>query len=160
HRFDRRPRPRVRAARRPVNPASRVARAIEEATGESFQPIRAEPVGGGCIHTALSLEGETPRGRRRYFAKVNEAESAAMFAAEADGLAALAAAGAIESPAVVARGKDEECSWLVLEWLDLAPLDARAAAALGERLAALHRVSQARFGWERDNFIGATPQVN
>ena len=31
---------------------------------------------------------------------------------------------------------------------------------LGEQLAALHRVGAARFGWHRDNTIGATPQLN
>ena len=31
---------------------------------------------------------------------------------------------------------------------------------LGRRLARLHRVTGSRFGWDRDNTIGATPQVN
>jgi fructosamine-3-kinase len=31
---------------------------------------------------------------------------------------------------------------------------------LGERLARLHRVTAPRFGWHRDNTIGATPQSN
>ena len=33
-------------------------------------------------------------------------------------------------------------------------------AALGQRLAGLHRSSAERFGWHRDNTIGATPQSN
>jgi fructosamine-3-kinase len=33
-------------------------------------------------------------------------------------------------------------------------------AALGQQLAHLHRASAARFGWHRDNTIGATPQPN
>ncbi|MGB7551997.1 MAG: fructosamine kinase family protein, partial [Chromatiaceae bacterium] len=33
-------------------------------------------------------------------------------------------------------------------------------AEAGRRLAHLHRQSQARFGWDRDNFIGSTPQPN
>src|SRR5260221_5485056 len=33
-------------------------------------------------------------------------------------------------------------------------------AALGTMLAALHRKAADRFGWSRDNFIGATPQAN
>jgi fructosamine-3-kinase len=143
-----------------VNAVPRLARAVEEATGDAFERAVAEPVAGGCIHTALSLSGEGPLGRRRYFAKMNDADSAAMFAAEADGLAALASAGSIAVPAVVARGRDDDIAWLILEWIDLEGLDARSAAALGEGLAELHRVPQQRFGWARDNFIGATPQVN
>jgi fructosamine-3-kinase len=33
-------------------------------------------------------------------------------------------------------------------------------AALGQMLAKLHRQTGPRFGWHRDNWIGATPQVN
>jgi len=137
-----------------------LAAAIADATGGRFVASAARPVGGGCIHTALEIEGDTPSGKQRFFAKLNESASAPLFEAEADGLAALEAANAIAVPKVVARGADDERAWLVLEWLDLAPLDARAASALGSALARQHRVGQPRFGWGRDNFIGATPQRN
>jgi fructosamine-3-kinase len=137
-----------------------LAAMVAEATGESFAALRATPVGGGCIHTALRLEGDTPHGRREYFAKLNDADNAPMFAAEADGLAALAETEAIGVPRVLAQGADEGRAWIVLEWLDLAPLDAKSGAALGTALAALHRVPRERFGWARDNFIGSNPQVN
>ncbi len=140
--------------------AARLARAVEEATGGTFANPSTEPVGGGCIHTALALSGAASRGPDRYFAKVNERASAPMFAAEADGLAALAAAHALTVPKVVARGADDELAWLILEWLDLGALDARSAAVLGAALAAQHRLPQARFGWESGNFIGASAQVN
>jgi fructosamine-3-kinase len=139
--------------------AARLARAVEEATGEPFGNPSTEPVGGGCIHTALALSGAA-RGADRYFAKVNEAASAPMFAAEADGLAALGAAGALTVPKVVAQGADGEFAWLVLEWLELGALDGASAAALGAGLAAQHRAPQARFGWGIDNFIGASAQAN
>ncbi|MGE5615352.1 MAG: fructosamine kinase family protein, partial [Bacillota bacterium] len=115
---------------------------------------------GGCIHTALELKGETAHGKKSYFAKLNDAEKKAMFAAEAEGLAAIRKAGTVRAPAVVAQGDDGEHSWLVLEWLTLGPLDANSAARLGEALAAQHRAAQEKFGWARDNFIGATPQPN
>ena len=35
-----------------------------------------------------------------------------------------------------------------------------ACAQLGRNLARLHRVTATRYGWHRDNTIGATPQVN
>jgi fructosamine-3-kinase len=134
--------------------------AIAGATGEGFEATGLSLVGGGCIHTALRVDGETSSGKRSYFAKINDAEHAAMFDAEADGLAALADSKAIAVPAVVAHGSDDERSWLVLEWLDLSPLDAASAGAMGRALAALHRVKRERFGWKRDNYIGASPQVN
>ena len=134
--------------------------AIAQATGESFELRSAAPVGGGCIHTALRVEGDTPTRARTFFAKVNAADRDAMFAAEADGLAALRDTGAVAVPRVIAQGADDEHAWLVLEWLDLAALDAKSGAALGAALARLHRAPRERFGWARDNFIGATPQVN
>jgi len=46
----------------------------------------------------------------------------------------------------------------VLEYLDLTgPKD---FAALGRMLAAAHRKPGPRFGWQRDNYVGATPQQN
>ena len=134
--------------------------AIADALEESFELTATEPVSGGCIHTALRVDGETAAGKKSFFAKTNDAEKAAMFVAEKDGLQAIRKAGAIRVPRVIAQGADEEHSWLVLEWLALAPLDAVSGAKLGEALAAQHRLPQEKFGWARDNFIGATPQVN
>jgi fructosamine-3-kinase len=140
--------------------AAVLAAAIRDATGSDFEPTSVAAVGGGCIHKALKLAGETADGKQSYFAKVNDADTKALFAAEADGLEALGKAGAVSVPAVVAKGGDGERAWLILEWLDLAALDARSGALLGGRLAQQHRLPQDKFGWARDNFIGATPQVN
>jgi len=137
-----------------------LAAAITDATEEAFGIVRLSPVGGGCIHTALRVEGETAAGSRTFFAKLNDSAHSAMFEAEADGLAALGESRAIAVPRVVACGHDDERSWLVLEWLDLAPLDASSGRALGRALAALHRTPRGRFGWARDNFIGSSPQLN
>jgi protein-ribulosamine 3-kinase len=134
--------------------------AIAEATREPFDIVSFAPVAGGCIHTAMRLSGEDAAGKRDYFAKMNEPDRAPMFAAEAEGLAALRKAGAVKVPRALAQGRDGERAWLVLEWLDLMPLDAKSAARLGIALAAQHRLPQPKFGWPRDNFIGATPQVN
>ena len=139
--------------------AHAVASAIANATSAPFQLTSADPVSGGCIHTALEIVGRAP-GDNRYFAKVNDAAHAAMFAAEADGLAAIRETGAVRVPRVVTQGADDEFSWLVLEWLDLQPLGPAGAATLGAALAAQHRAPQRTFGWPRDNFIGATPQRN
>jgi fructosamine-3-kinase len=134
--------------------------AIADATGEAFRITRLSPVGGGCIHTALRVDGEGAAGTKSYFAKLDDRARAAMFEAESDGLAALGASGTVAVPRVVATGYDDERAWLVLEWLELSPLDASSGRALGTALAALHRTRHDRFGWPRDNFIGSNPQVN
>ena len=137
-----------------------LAHAIAEVLAEPFEIVSAVPVGGGCIHTALEINGRAARSARRYFAKVNTPASAPMFVAEADGLAALRDSGSIRVPGVVAQGADDEHAWLVLEWMDFGALDAHSAAQLGAALAGQHRAPRERFGWGRDNFIGATPQLN
>ena len=113
----------------------------------------AQPVGGGCIHRCYraTLSGRT------VFLKVNDAHFADAFAAEADGLAALRAAGCT-APEPISHGAAGASSFLLMEFLEL---KARGDfAALGRMLAALHRRQGERFGWARDNYIGSTPQQN
>jgi fructosamine-3-kinase len=113
----------------------------------------AAPASGGCIHDCYRVRiGGQPR-----FLKTNAAHYADAFAAEADGLEALRRAG-MRAPAPLAHGTAAGRAYLVLEFLDLA---GRADfAALGRMLAESHRQPAARFGWRRDNYIGATPQAN
>jgi len=101
----------------------------------------------------LTLEG----GGRRYFAKVNDRAQLANFAAEAEGLAALAAAGA-RVPSPRCRGEAGDEAFLVLEHLEMRG-DGN-YAALGHALAVVHSARGECFGWRRDNYIGTTPQLN
>lgn len=134
-----------------------LSQAISEALGEPFRAESSREAGGGCIHRALVLEG----GGRRWFVKLNEAAALPMFEAEMDGLAALAEAGALRVPQPLCRGVAEAQAYLVLEYLELQPVgDDAAAVAFGRALAQLHRQTGAHFGWRRDNFIGATAQIN
>jgi len=83
-----------------------------------------------------------------------------MFQAEAEGLHALAAGAVLRTPTFVTAGTAGETGFLVLEALELHPLDAAAGARLGKALAHLHRVRGESYGWATDNYIGATPQRN
>jgi len=141
--------------------ASSVLPAIEEAirsaTGNAFHIASADEVGGGSIHHAYSVSD----GRTRYFVKVDSGDALAMFDAEADGLAAIAATGTFRTPKVVAVARAEAHALLVLEHLELRPLTGAAdGVRFGVALAELHRVSGEHFGWHRDNYIGRTPQAN
>ena len=113
----------------------------------------AEPVSGGCIHRCYraTLFG------RAVFLKVNDARLADAFAAEADGLAALRAAGCT-APEPLAHGTAGDSAFLLMEFLSLS--GSGDFAALGTMLAAMHRRQAQRFGWARDNFIGSTLQEN
>ncbi len=83
-----------------------------------------------------------------------------MFEAEAEGLEEIAAIDAVPTPAVIAVGIAGDAAVLVLEYLVLHPPDRRALRRFGEDLARLHAATRGRFGWHRDNTIGATPQGN
>ena len=132
--------------------------AIGRATGTPFQLREARPISGGCIHRA---ECRTGVDGRRYFVKRNRLQHASNLAAEARGLAELASAKAVRVPEVIAQGSTDTEAFLVLEYIEMRPLTDSAQARLGEQLAAQHRVvSERGFGFDGDNFIGATPQGN
>lgn len=127
-----------------------------EAAGIEAGDGTPQTVSGGDIAAAFRIGGD--RGHR--FLKVMPAAAADVLEAEADGLLAMAATGAIRTPEVLGHGLSQGDAWLALEWLDMRPLDTTTGAALGRQLAALHRATGARHGWHRDNWIGRTPQRN
>jgi fructosamine-3-kinase len=126
-----------------------------------------QPVGGGCSHRAWWLQG---RGGEQIFAKTNRPEQLPLLEAEAEGLAALAAAAeppGLQIPTALHCGISGGQAVLLLPWLELRTgpsQEPRSWAALGAQLAQLHRRSlsaaQHGYGWPQDNFIGAGPQAN
>ena len=111
------------------------------------------PVRGGCIHRCF----RATRGGQPVFLKTNDAACADAFAAEADGLNALRAAGGA-APEPLSHGVSAGSAYLVMEFLELRT--GGDCAAMGRMLATLHRSRGKAFGWARDNYIGATPQQN
>ena len=134
---------------------------ISGATGQSFRVESVHPVGGGSRWRTLRIDNVEDGMPARVFAKVGAAEVGEAFKAERDGLELLRGAkSALRIPRVLACGKVSQESLLILEWIDLKPLGAASGAAFGTALAGLHRSTAERFGLQRDNFIGATVQVN
>ena len=130
---------------------------IRDATGTPCDGGQVRQVGGGCINETFVRDGTL-----RWFVKVNDAIHAAMFEAENDALKGIAATHTIRVPSPIATGIAASHSYLVLEMLDLQSGTPASWAAMGRALAELHRCSSpdSRFGWQCDNFIGATPQPN
>lgn len=118
------------------------------------------PVSGGCInHGARAEAGDGTA----FFLKWNARAPAGMFAAEAEGLEALAAPGSLRIPRPVDRGGgDDGPAWLLMEWIEPGAPGPDHETALGRGLARLHRSARVAdgFGWERDNWIGSLPQEN
>jgi fructosamine-3-kinase len=120
---------------------------------EALKIDAAAPVGGGCIHECFRVE----IAGKAFFLKCNSKDQASNFAAEADGLAALRQAG-LRAPHPISHGSAGANAYLMLELLDLKGQGD--FAALGRMLAEAHRKPGPRFGWSRDNYIGATSQFN
>jgi len=118
-----------------------------------LQIERSARVTGGCIHECyrVSIQG------KEWFLKTNSIRHEDAFAAEADALAGLRGAG-YRAPMPQAHGVAAGRAYLLMEFLDLkGRID---FPALGRMLAQAHRSVGPGFGWDRDNYIGATPQAN
>lgn len=129
---------------------------LEHQTGQSLQNHRLTSVGGGDINSAYRLQTAA----LDWFIKLNRADLAGMFAAEATGLQELASIGAVKVPEVIAFGECRQHAYLVLNFIELGALRGQSSSRLGEQLAQLHQRPQAYFGWPIDNTIGSTPQHN
>jgi len=135
---------------------SELAVAIGKAIGATLQPRPAAAVHGGSINECHRWESDSGP----LFVKVASLTARSMFEAEAAGLAELRRADAVRVPRVLGIAATEQEVALVLEWIELVSTTRASEAALGEQLAAQHRVTAAAFGWHRDNTIGSTPQLN
>lgn len=112
----------------------------------------ASRIGGGDINEAYRV---ALADGREVFVKTHPAPPRGLYAAEAEGLAWLAA-GPLRVPAVIAVGE----SFLALEWLELSPRSHAIDAAFGRGLAQLHRLGAPAFGFKSPNYLATLPQDN
>jgi protein-ribulosamine 3-kinase len=133
-----------------------IAAHIAEYQGRHFAMTDSRRLAGGCINEAWEIRD----GDSAWFVKFNTASNEEMFAAEAAALQAIADTGTVAVPLPLCHGSTAQHSYLVLEYLDLTNHSADGGRLLGEQLAALHRHGADRFGWQWNNTIGSTPQIN
>lgn len=132
---------------------------LQEA-GIEIETESGRSVSGGCIHNAKLFQ-RTDGGA--VFLKSNRAESLAMFEAESDGLKTIAESKTVRVPHPIAVGVIEGSALLAMEGIEMSSRGASASQSkMGEAIALLHRVASpdGKFGFDSDNFIGATPQEN
>jgi fructosamine-3-kinase len=117
------------------------------------QITSAESVGGGCINNGARLRTD---GGSSFFIKQNNRAPDDMFQREAEGLKALKIKNGPRVPTPLLFGK----KYLLLE--DLKPIRPIGDywAIYGRKLANLHNQINADFGFDHDNYIGSTPQIN
>jgi protein-ribulosamine 3-kinase len=135
---------------------SRIAADIGAAAGLEVSADSVRPVAGGCINSAWRLACADGH----LFVKTNSSSALEMFEAERDGLEELLAADALRVPRPLATGVTGTHAWIAMEWIETGRSRHGTARDLGLGLARQHRCLAEKFGWERDNTIGSTPQVN
>ncbi|MEG4026589.1 fructosamine kinase family protein [Microcoleus sp. S13C4] len=153
----------------------KIAAHISETTGETFSMDNRHSVSGGCINQGYSISSSS----RAYFAKINQASQIAMFEAEALGLQQMRAAQTIRVPEPICWGTEGNSAYIVVEWLDLGSRGGdRAWEEMGRKLAEMHKYTPPNpallrggeepnsgllrgvFGWDINNTIGSTVQIN
>ncbi len=130
---------------------------ISQTTGEKFQTQQRQSVGGGCINQGYSLSD----GARTYFVKLNQASRVNMFEAEALGLQQMYDTATIRVPQPICFGITGNSCYIVLEWLEMGGGNRKSSEDMGRKLAQMHKKSLGqRFGWDMNNTIGSTTQIN
>ncbi len=144
-----------------------LAKALVSLFGSSVAVAHTDRVSGGDINKAYALTLNTGS---RIFMKANAKENAGFFTAEAAGLSAIAATGAIGTPQILCTGTDDGeqvgYSFLLLSYIESGPRRKDYWESFARELAALHQADSSafvpggKFGFVQDNYIGARPQAN
>ncbi|MEG3838554.1 MULTISPECIES: fructosamine kinase family protein [unclassified Microcoleus] len=164
----------------------KIAAHISETAGETFSIDNRRSVSGGCINQGYYISSSS----RTYFVKINQASQVAMFEAEALGLQQMRETQTIRVPEPICWGTEGNSAYIVLEWLDLGGRGGdRAWEEMGRKLAEMHKYTppsppllrggeepnssllrggeepnssllRGFFGWEINNTIGSTIQIN
>lgn len=139
--------------------------ALSALFGKDVRIAESRPVMGGDVNRACVLKLTNGR---QIFAKLNTLENGDIFTAEAAGLCAIAATGAIGTPDILGSGVDTEkkCSFLLMEYIESGSRVRDYWETFARQLADVHRAvtdeltAGRKYGFVRDNYIGIRKQKN
>ncbi|KAM7275736.1 hypothetical protein ACFE04_017602 [Oxalis oulophora] len=126
--------------------------------GKATQITRISPVGGGCINRANRYDTDVGP----FFVKTNRSIGPSMFEGEALGLGAMYETETIRVPRPFKLGPlPTGGSYIIMEFIEFGASRGN-QAALGRKLAEMHKAGKSAkgFGFDVDNTIGSTPQIN
>jgi len=122
-----------------------------------LQVAYVQNLSGGDINDAYCLHGN----EKKYFLKINNAKRyPGMFEKEANGLNVLEKGCDLFIPKVVQYGETNGQQYLILDWLEKRTPGEKFWEHFGAALAEMHKIPQAYFGFEEDNYIASLPQKN
>ncbi|MGO1298318.1 MAG: fructosamine kinase family protein [Vibrio sp.] len=135
-----------------------ISEQLTQALGHAFPIKEKQSIEGGNISHVYRISDGTDT----YVVKVNTKEFLPQYVAEEYSLNSLYQTDTIIVPRVIVCGQTKSHSFIVLEDLPTSPLHAETCSyQLGQQLAKLHQWGeQKQYGYDDDNFIGATPQPN
>ncbi|MGI9251965.1 MAG: fructosamine kinase family protein [Pseudohongiellaceae bacterium] len=152
----------------------KIAAAISKATGKKADITAQRVISGGSINHARQI---TLADGRHYFVKTHPMSHRypGMFKTELLGLQRLHEAGTVASTAAAANADTSAStstirvpqplmateSFIIMEYIEQGSPAADWKVRIGEALALLHQnTQQPNFGFDRDNYLGTTPQIN
>ncbi len=134
-----------------------IQKAIVNLNGASNRLTVIDSVSGGSINSAYKLRF----GDSCYFLKVNSSSTFPnMFLAEMEGLRRIMQSNTIAVPEVIACGQSNQEQYLLLEWIEKSASSTEFEYEFGRKLAALHRLSNSKFGLDHSNYIASLSQSN
>jgi len=121
-------------------------------------------LGGGCINNATRVETENGL----LFLKTNSRCPNDMFEREAEGLTTLTPNPSPIEKTPDGRGESPRVpkvfyvgtNFILLEYIESGARKNNFWETLGEQLARLHLRTSPRFGFDHNNYLGSTPQIN
>lgn len=126
--------------------------------GKATQIKGISPVGGGCINRASRYDTDAGP----FFVKTNRSIGPSMFEGEALGLDAMYKTGTIRVPKPFKVGPlPTGGSYIIMEFIEFGASRGN-QSVLGRKLAEMHKAAKSDkgFGFDVDNTIGSTPQIN
>jgi protein-ribulosamine 3-kinase len=139
----------------------RIASLVQQKLTETFGPFNGELkynlVGGGSINETLRISWPG----RQVFCKINSATKfPRLFEKEKNGLEFIQKHERIKTASVINCFETSGQQVLILDWIEEGERSTGFWKKFGEKLATLHSVSNDRFGFLEDNYMGSVPQQN
>ena len=121
----------------------------------------AQEVSGGDIHSsyALTLTGDKSL-PKRVFAKANSGDAADVLYSEYQSLKEIDTLCSGLYPKPLLFHQENNHAVLIMSFYQLGSFDSASAVQAGKALAEQHKLSNLKFGWGSNNYIGLTPQPN
>ncbi|WED28206.1 fructosamine kinase family protein [Vibrio sp. DW001] len=135
-----------------------IAQQLSDTLLFDFKIVEKSKLSGGDISECYMVSD----GEQRYFVKSNSREFFNRFEVEAENLQKLRQTGTVYVPELVHIGKSKHNAFIILNYVPTKPIDdGKSSYKFGVELAKLHLWGeQKEYGFDTENFIGATLQPN